>query len=524
MDADERIGAGRRVLYIDDDPGLARLVQKHLTRHGFGVELAHDGPEGLQKAASGAYDAIVLDHYMPGQSGLETLAALRGGRPADHSNAPIVYVTGSEDLRIAVAALKAGAVDYVIKDVQGEFFALLRRALETALEKAELRRARAAAEEELRRLNETLEQRVAVEVAERRKMEVALHQAQKMEAVGQLTGGVAHDFNNLLTTILGSLELALPKVQDAAACDLIGAAIRAGERGARLVAHLLAFSRKQTLRVHRLDLNRLVDSATDDVFGRAIDPTIRIEKLLAPNLWPALADATQLELMLLNLAINARDAMPAGGALTISTRNVPADEAGRPDELIATGDCVAVIVSDTGTGMSEEIRAKAFEPFFTTKEVGKGSGLGLSMVYGVARQIGGTVRLESELGRGTSVTIYLPRACSDFGRQETAATATGGAAHGGTASRVLLVDDDEPVLALTAMMLREHGYSVLEANGGAAALGLLDRCDEPIDVLVTDLAMPGMRGSELAAYARRRRPDLPVLLERDDLRFGHGRR
>jgi signal transduction histidine kinase len=515
-----------RVLYIDDDPILSRLVEKTLVREGFTIELAGNGPEGVARAARGGFSAIALDHYMPGQDGLATLLALKTLPDCP----PIVYVTGSEDLRIAIAALKAGASDYVIKDVAGAFLTLLTTAIEGALRQASLRREFSVAQEELKQLNATLEQRVAERTAEleetnrklrqemdeRTRIEAQLVQAQKMEAVGQLTGGTAHDFNNLLTSVLGSLELALLRITDDSVRKLILNAMRSADRGARLTAQLLAFSRQQDLRVRSLDLNQLIAEA-EDLLARAIDPRIRIVRVCEPQIWPAIGDPTQLELALLNLTINARDAMPVGGLLRIETRNVPPDAPGRPADLAELGECVALAVSDNGTGMSEDVRARVFEPFFTTKDVGRGSGLGLSMVYGVAKQLGGTVTVDSAPGLGTCVTIYLPRATesqvaamprrTDSGPAGPSATDSGA----GRGRRVLLVDDDVDVREVTAETLRGLGYDVVETDGARAALAEIDR-GVAIDLLMTDLAMPQMRGSDLALEARQRRPGLPVLV------------
>jgi PAS domain S-box-containing protein len=282
--------------------------------------------------------------------------------------------------------------------------------------------ARNAAEAALREANELLERRVAertqelqeanlrlvAEIEERKRAEAQLVQAQKMEAVGQLTGGIAHDFNNLLTAILGNIELAQVRAGDDNIRRLLGNATKAAERGARLTEQLLAFSRKQHLQPTSVDLNQLIAGMTD-MLARSIGALIRVETALADPLWPALVDANQIELAILNLAVNARDAMPRGGSLLIETSNIGLGDPSLPSEL-APADYALVSVTDTGSGMSEEIAAKAFEPFFTTKEVGKGSGLGLSQVYGVARQSGGTVRLVSRPGDGTTVRIYLPRA------------------------------------------------------------------------------------------------------------------
>ena len=248
------------------------------------------------------------------------------------------------------------------------------------------------------------------EIAERKQAEAALQQAQKMELIGQMTGGVAHDFNNLLTGVLGNLELAGRRTEDDKIRRYLAGATQAAQRGAKLTAQLLAFSRTQRLQTEPTDLNALV-SGMGDLLFRTIGSTVRIETVLQKGLWSAMIDGSQIELVILNLAINARDAMPGGGRLTITTSNAGRNEPNRPPELIAD-DYVVVSVCDTGLGMTEEVQKKAFEPFFTTKAVGSGTGLGLSQVYGIAKQTGGAVRIDSSLGKGTTVAVYLPRALS----------------------------------------------------------------------------------------------------------------
>jgi signal transduction histidine kinase/ActR/RegA family two-component response regulator len=369
---------------------------------------------------------------------------------------------------------------------------------------------------ELAAANRTLE----IEMAEREKAQEALRQSQKMEAVGQLTSGIAHDFNNLLTSVLGHLELVLARTHDAAIRRSLETASRAAGRGAKLTQQLLAFSRRQHLQAKPVDLNALV-RGMEDMLSRAIGPAVQVEMALPADLWPALVDASQIEVAILNLAINARDAMPLGGRLVLATANVPADSPRRPADLPAGsgGDLVMVSVTDSGTGMDEGTLARAFEPFFTTKEIGKGTGLGLSQVYGLAKQSGGAAEIESALGRGTSVRLYLPRAGA---AAAIAAAATGrpapslvaGNGSGATpspAARILLVDDDDDVRDVTAAMLRTDGHAVVEAASGHAALDILDR-GEPLDLMVVDYAMPAMSGAEYAREARQRRPELPAII------------
>ena len=340
----------------------------------------------------------------------------------------------------------------------------------------------------------------------RKAAEETLRQGQKMEAIGQLTGGVAHDFNNLLTAVIGNLELLARQLPGAAQARLIDSAVRAAERGARLTQQLLAFARKQRLEPKPVDLNRLIEDMRDMLVS-TIGATVRIETRPGESIWPAMLDANQIELVLLNLAINARDAMPAGGVITIGSamRSVAPGERG-PAEL-APGDYVVLSVADTGAGMSEEIRAKVFEPFFTTKEVGMGSGLGLSQVYGIARQLGGGVEIDSAPGAGTVVRVYLPRAEGVAARSEDARTAAEPVAH--NSARILVVDDDAQVREFVAACLSGFGYDVVEAADGPAALGLVAR--EKLDLLLVDFAMPEMNGAELVRRARRERPGLKAM-------------
>jgi signal transduction histidine kinase/ActR/RegA family two-component response regulator len=344
------------------------------------------------------------------------------------------------------------------------------------------------------------------EMRQREKAEDALRQAQKMEALGQLTSGVAHDFNNLLTGVLGNIELAASRNREPGIERLLQAASRSAGRGAKLTQQLLAFGRRQHLRARTVELDALI-RGMKDMLARTIGPMVAIELELSPDAWPAFVDPAQIETAIVNLAINSRDAMPRGGVLTIGTENVAADGAGRPPDLGEGGDFVMISVTDTGTGMDAATVARAFEPFYTTKEVGKGTGLGLSQVYGLAKQSGGAARIDSEPGRGTTVRLYLPRSASPVG--ETAAAAGGQRAPG--EARVLLVDDDAEVRDVAAEMLRSAGCAVVEAEDGAKALEALRR-GEAIDVLVADYAMPGMTGVELVRAARQLRPGLPALI------------
>jgi PAS domain S-box-containing protein len=371
---------------------------------------------------------------------------------------------------------------------------------------------RVQAEEALRELNETLEQRVAERTAELQHAETALHQSQKMEAVGQLTGGLAHDFNNLLTGVMGSLELLGSRVAQGRFEDAdryIETAQGAAERAAALTHRLLAFSRRQTLDPKATQVDRLVEGM-EELVCRTVGPAIAVETVGTSGLWNTLVDPGQLENALLNLCINARDAMPEGGKLTIKAANCSLDPREAREHDLPPGQYLCLSVSDTGTGMPPEVIVRAFDPFFTTKPIGQGTGLGLSMVYGFARQSGGQVRIQSRLDQGTTVSIYLPRHLAADHAVPPAAgrVAISGASRGET---VLVIDDEPTIRMLVSEVLEELGYHALEAENGAAGLAVL-RSTAWIDLLVTDVGLPGgMNGRQVADAARVIRPGLKVL-------------
>lgn len=361
---------------------------------------------------------------------------------------------------------------------------------------------RRAAEMQLRQLNETLEERVRARTAELERAHEQIRQAQKMEAIGQLTGGVAHDFNNLLTPILGGLDVLRRRgVEDPRALRLIDGALQSAERARVLVQRLLAFARRQPLQTSAVDVAELVRDMSD-LLGSTIGPRIRIVVDAPDELPPALADRNQLEMGLLNLAVNGRDAMPDGGTLTVSARAVDAPAGTR----LKAGRYIRLLVNDTGVGMDAETAARAVEPFFSTKGLGKGTGLGLSMIHGLAAQLGGELEISSTPRVGTTVAMYLPVAGEGVASRATSdpETKTRGA------GLVLLVDDEDLIRTTTAQMLDDLGYSVLEASSAQEAMAHLDT--PALVLLVTDHLMPGMTGTELAREARARRPSLPVLV------------
>jgi PAS domain S-box-containing protein len=340
--------------------------------------------------------------------------------------------------------------------------------------------------------------------------EEALRQSQKMEAVGQLTGGIAHDFNNLLTGIVGSLDLLQTRLDQGRTENVsryINAAMTSANRAAALTHRLLAFARRQPLIPKSVDANALVVSL-EDLLRRTIGETIDLDIVAASGLWCTLCDPNQLESALLNLAINARDAMPGGGRLTIVTANARIDGIDADTPALLPGDYIRIDVTDTGTGMSPEVAARAFDPFFTTKPIGQGTGLGLSMIYGFARQSNGHVLIDSKQGAGTSVRLYLPRHQGDAAEERVASAVAD--EHIATGETVLVVEDEPVVRGVITEMLHDQGYRVLEATDGPSGLRML-RLNDRIDLLVTDVGLPGMNGRQLADQARETRPGLKIL-------------
>ena len=425
------------------------------------------------------------DGHLPVRSYLAVPVASRsgeviGGLFFGHPDAG-VFTQGSERLMQGLAGQAAVAIDNA-------------RLFETA-----------------QRANQTLEQRVEERTKELQDAHEALRQSQKMETVGQLTGGIAHDFNNLLQIVSGNLDLLRQKLP-ADAAHLKRYADRAftgADRAATLTQRLLAFSRRQPLAPKPVDINRLIPGMSE-LLHRTLGETVEVEAVLAPRLWTVEADPNQLENAIINLAINARDAMPAGGKLTIETQNTHLDHSyAVQNPEVAVGQYAVICISDTGVGMDSETAAKAVEPFFTTKEVGKGTGLGLSMVYGFVKQSGGHIKIYSEPGEGTTVKMYLPRLLGKLDEQ-TEDPGLGPAEAQGEET-ILVCEDDEDVRAYSAEVLRELGYSVIEAADGAAALALL-KAKGRVDLLFTDVVLPGgMSGSVLAKEAAQLQPDIRTL-------------
>ena len=406
---------------------------------------------------------------------------------------PAKFLSEHEELLMGIAGQAATAID------NAQLFQAAER------EVAERRRAESA----LQTLNATLEQRVIEEVFQRTRAEEQLRQIQKMEAVGQLTGGIAHDFNNMLAVILGGLTLMKRKLAkgETDVERFADGAIEGAQRAASLTQRLLAFSRQQPLAPEPFSANGLV-SGMSDLLGRTLGEPIKIQTVLAAGLWQILADRVQLENAVINLSVNARDAMPSGGNLTIETSNAYVDDAFAKEYAITPGQYVLLAVADTGSGMPPDVLARAFDPFYTTKEVGKGTGLGLSQVYGFVRQSGGHVKIYSEVGVGTTVKIYLPRY---VGRDAVAKRAVGTSVlRGSEREIVMVVEDEDRVRAVSVEALKDLGYAVIETSNPLDALRMLQEGQE-VHLLFTDVVMPEMSGRELADFARERLPNLKIL-------------
>ncbi len=476
----------RKVLLVEDDTGTCKLVSELLRSHGYEVTAASNAETAWEAYQKEIYRLVLLDWILPGKDGLELCRMMRSLPQSDRS--VILMITSRnrpEDFR---AALDAGVDDYLAKP------------LDIGMLNVRL----AVAERRMRDLHERKRAEEAL-----RKSEEQLRQSHKMEAIGQLAGGVAHDFNNLLTGILGHAQLLLnsldyshPLRQD------VEEILKAGERAAALTNQLLAFSRKQVLQPQVLNLNTLV-SNIHKLLQRLIGEHIELAACLAEDLWPVKADPNQIEQVILNLAVNARDAMPWGGKLGLETTNVELDEAYANSHIGArAGSYVMLSVADTGYGMDEETQARIFEPFFTTKELGRGTGLGLSTVYGIVKQSGGYIWVDSIPGEGSSFEIYLPQV--EKGLEETKpANATIELKRAD--ETVLLVEDEEIVRKITSTILRENGYSVMEASDGEEALEIARSYQAAIHLMLTDVVMPRMSGQELAYRMKQVRPETKVL-------------
>jgi signal transduction histidine kinase len=473
------------ILHLEDDPADAELIQAKLDEVGLAYQITRVQTRGEfeQSLRQGEYELILADFRLPMYDGLSALRRAQELCP----DVPFIFVSGTMGEDAAIEGLTEGATDYVLKQKLSRLGPAVKRALHEAENRRERKRAEAA----------------------QANLEEQLRQAQKMESIGRLAGGLAHDFNNLLTVIRGYTELMKTKIPagDPQLEDLEQIR-RASERATSLIRQLLAFSRQQILAPTILDLNELVTNL-HKMLGRLIGEDITLATVLQPGLWPVTADPGQIEQVIMNLVVNARDAMPTGGKLTIETGNVRLDDSYAKTHLeTAAGPCVMLAVTDTGHGMDKPTQARIFEPFFTTKESGQGTGLGLATVYGIVKQSGGDIIVYSEPGQGATFKIYLP--ASEIAADRQAAPQAILRTRGGNET-ILLVEDDEMVRSLIRRTLQGQGYTLLEARHGDEALSLSAQHSEPIDLLLTDVVMPQISGRELAERLKTLRPQMKTL-------------
>jgi len=502
------------ILMVDDQPAKLLSYCTILEELGENLLTAGSGREALEQLLKRDIAVVLIDVIMPDLDGFELATMIRNHPRFERTAIIFVSAVALADIDL-LRGYEHGGVDYVAVPIVPEllrakvrvFAELYRKTRQLELLNAELEQRVAARTAELAQTNAELEHRVEERTRERELALAQVHEMQKLESLGQLTGGVAHDFNNVLMAILANLDVIANRVTDMPVLKrLVEAAIRAAERGGSLTRRMLAFAKRQELRPEAVDVAALVNGMTE-MLRSSLDPRIEIATEFASDLELVNIDPNQLELAVLNLALNARDAMPQGGRLMISARRETANAARA--QGLGTGAYVRLAVTDTGVGMDETTLKRAPEPFFTTKGTGKGTGLGLSTVYGLAAQSGGTARIFSRPGEGTTVELWLPvanivRSCEDGPARTGAAAAIVG-------RNILLVDDDTMVATATAEMVEQIGHRVLVASSGPAALEVLRR-DSNLDLVITDHAMPGMTGLELANHIQATWPGLPVVL------------
>ena len=511
MGAEEKVN----ILLVDDQPGKLLGYEVILSELGENLIKAGSANEALEQLLKNDVAVVLIDVCMPDLDGFELAAMIR--EHPRYQKTAIIFVSAIQvtDLDL-LRGYAAGAVDYVPVPVIPDllrakvrvFAELYRKTRQLEVLNTELERRVAERTAELAHANADLERRVEERTQEREAALAQVHEMQKVESLGQLTGGVAHDFNNLLMAVLGNLELLRKFVpEEAKVLRLIDGAIQGAERGASLTKRMLAFARRQELRPETVDVPNLVDSMVQ-MLRHSLGPGIQITTQFEADVPPTRVDPNQLELALLNLALNARDAMPLGGQLTISAHREhvpPGAVAG-----LAPGDYVCIAERDNGEGMDEATLKRATEPFFTTKGAGRGTGLGLSVVDGLVAQSGGAMRITSRPGAGTTVELWLPVSPTETAA-ERPRPATPLLVADTRCCRVLVVDDDPIVLAGTAAMLEDLGHVATEASSGESALRLLLSA-AGFDLVITDHAMPGMTGTELAARIRGSWPKLPVVI------------
>jgi two-component system, cell cycle sensor histidine kinase and response regulator CckA len=481
-----------RALMVEDVEMDAKLIELELRRAKLKLEVrrVEDGPAMRAALMNATWDVILCDWALPKFSALAAIDILK----ETALDIPLILVSGTIGEDMAADAMRAGAKDYVLKNR----LARLAPAIEREVQEARARESQRATEARFRESEARLHE-----------SELQLRHAQKMEAVGRLAGGIAHDFNNVLSVILSYCEMVLGELpeKDPLRPDIeeIG---KAGKRAAELTRHLLMFSRQRVIAPKVLDLNEVLTNM-DKMVGRILGADVELVALFAQSLGRVNVDPSSIEQLVMNLVVNARDAMPTGGRLTIETANVVLDDKYRCNHFSVTpGPYVMLSVTDTGVGMDEQTMSRMFEPFFTTKETGKGTGLGLSTVFGIVQQSGGNVSAESEVGKGTRFRIHLPRVEGALDEAHRTTRPPGGLRGSET---ILVVEDDDQVRGVALGILRKSGYQVLEARNAGEALLFAEKHPDEIHLLLSDVVMPHMSGPELAKRLDRHRPGMKVL-------------
>ena len=503
------------ILIVDDRLANLRLLSNMLTQQGYKVRGVPNGPMALKVADSAPPDLILLDINMPDMSGYEVCEKLKADEKT--SDIPIVFISALDEALDKVKAFSVGGIDYITKPFQIEEVLVrvethlslrnLQKVLQASNENLERRVKERTAElaDTVARLEDQITQRQKEEVR-RVELETQLHQSQKMEALGLMAGGVAHDFNNVLAVILGYSDILEGLDCDEKTRNRILEIKLAANRGAALTSQLLAFSRRQVFRPRVLDLNDSV-SNMEKMIDRLVGKDVRLSLLLAPDLEKVKADPGQMDQVVMNLAVNARDAMPDGGELSLVTFNCEVSESESTEDW-AAGSYVVLKVSDPGTGIDEETQRRIFEPFFTTKEQGKGTGLGLATVHGIVKQSHGHLEVESAIGKGTTFSVHLPVVDGTIEEDRESRLITGDLQG---SERVLVVENEPEFREMVKQLLQGSGYAVLEAEGGEMALQLCQESKEPIHLLLTDVVMPGMSGPELSEALQRVNSEIKVL-------------
>jgi signal transduction histidine kinase/ActR/RegA family two-component response regulator len=502
------------ILLVDDQQAKLLSHEVVLAEMGENLLKAASAREAFECLLKNDVALILIDVCMPDLDGFELATMIR--EHPRFQNTAIIFISAVMLAHIdQLRGYKAGGVDYVPVPVVPEllrakvkvFVELYRKTRQLEQFNADLERRVEERTAELRKFNEELELRIEERTRERELALAQLFEAQKMDTIGRLTGGVAHDFNNLLMAVLGSLSLLAKKLPaDPQIQRLLQNAIQGADRGKALTQRLLAFSRRQELKPQAVDVAQLVQGM-EELLKRAVGQGIELRSVFPEDLPPVLVDANQLELALLNLALNARDAMDDGGSIHIEAQAHPVESR----SMVPPGEYVRITIADTGIGMDQATLGKATEPFFTTKGPGKGTGLGLSMVHGLAAQSGGLLQIRSEQNAGTVVELWLPKSNSAPAAVVRAPEHANPGKFTTTPCRVLVVDDDSLVMTGTAAMLSDLGHTPIEARSAAEALGLLDS-GVKVDVVLTDHAMPAMTGLQLAGHIQEKFPGLPIIL------------